>query len=424
MRRTRVAIPFLAVALLAVVALGAPAHAQQDTPCGPAPDGYNVIISNDEMIDGTNEADFICAGGASSIIVAEGGDDIVFGGGGDDRIEGGDGDDYLLGGPGRDYIRGGGGDDRINGGANDDDLVGDWGNDVLHGRRGNDVLNGGRGNDRLRGGLGRDALLGSQGNDILYGQAGADFLWGGSERDRLDGRRGADYCLPAAVVRNCENQAPTWGGLELRFDSPGLFRGPSFDLYGGQEAPFPWRSAPLIAIWTDSTRTELLHVGLSDRIAPFDTARPHKNWIEGSGGIGGFFFIGNLGSFVVDVFDTSSRLSGSITPATTEAERFGRAHILEPGRIVRGSAPAGLAVTSEFQNTETGETVDAMTIADQSGQFLFTVPGSFGDSWIVIITVKDQDGNRTRLARWPSTAAFSTSDLEELPGWIEGIKSD
>lgn len=106
-------------AVLATLVVAAPAGAQQpdrNTPCGRAPAGFNVIVSNARIIRGTAARDYICAGAGDNTIRARGGRDIVFGRGGDDRIfgaagrdriDGGAGADLLVGGPGRDLAIGG-----------------------------------------------------------------------------------------------------------------------------------------------------------------------------------------------------------------------------------------------------------------------------------------------------------------------------
>lgn len=75
--------------------------------------------------------------------------------------------------------------DHLEGSQSDDKLVGD----IIFGRDGNDelyslhntngLLHGGSGNDRLFGGNGNDHLYGGEGNDCLYGGKGNDMLFGG-----------------------------------------------------------------------------------------------------------------------------------------------------------------------------------------------------------------------------------------------------
>ena len=54
---------------------------------------------SDNIIDGTNGADVIVAGGGSDFIDAKGGNDRVCGNGGQDSALGGPGDDRINGGP-------------------------------------------------------------------------------------------------------------------------------------------------------------------------------------------------------------------------------------------------------------------------------------------------------------------------------------
>lgn len=219
--RSRVGAAATATALFAAgLGLGAtPAAAQ--TACGDAPDGYNVITSNDAVITGTKGPDFICAGNGDNTIKSKNGDDIIFGRGGndtidagwgDDVIDGGAGDDLLiggkrsgadviLGGNGNDILRGLGGDDNLNGGAGDDTLQGGTGDDTLDGGNGQDLLkgkpgidtlNGNDADDNLQGGGGNDILNGGEGNDALSGGPGQDLLDGDIGDDRLRGNAGAD----------------------------------------------------------------------------------------------------------------------------------------------------------------------------------------------------------------------------------------
>ncbi len=210
-----------AIATLAMLAttLGTAASAQTTTPCGTAPAGYNVVVSNARFVIGTPGPDFICAGDANNIIRAQGKDDIIYAGGGNDVIwagygddtvyagEGNDliragggldrvwgeaGDDRVLAGNGPDIIRGGDGDDRITGGEGHDLLYGDDGNDMLVANKGIDRVFGGPGNDTAQGGIGVDKIVGGPGNDVLFGGDHDDTLSGGDGVDRLIAGNGAD----------------------------------------------------------------------------------------------------------------------------------------------------------------------------------------------------------------------------------------
>ncbi len=176
----KIGVAFLA-AMLAVWGLGA-STASAQTPCGAAPAGANVIISDDAMIMGTPGPDFICAGASDNTIHAGGGDDVVYGRGGNDSILGQNGDDDLRGGAGDDMIGGGRGLDRVLGGG------------------GNDTLSGGGDDDDVRGGPGDDGLFGGAGDDVLRGHAGVDLARGGA---------GTDNCsAETAVACELPNTAP------------------------------------------------------------------------------------------------------------------------------------------------------------------------------------------------------------------------
>ena len=136
----------------------AAAQSGRSTPCGNAPDGFNIIVSDAAVIDGTPGADFICAGDGPNIVRAKAGHDIVFGRGGNDS---------LNGGPGRDQLYGGFGDDR---------LAGNRGPDRLLGEQGRDRLLGGDSNDRLDGGAHRDRVFGGPGDDTIVVRPKADRI--------------------------------------------------------------------------------------------------------------------------------------------------------------------------------------------------------------------------------------------------------
>ncbi len=244
-----------ALATTGLVGIASPVSAQ-GTNCGTAPAGYNVIVSNDAVINGTSGNDYICAGNGANEINAKAGDDIVFGRGGDDVIDGGLGDDDLKGGAGDDLIRGGnktgadtidggdgndsirglggndvlsggngidriqggGGADVINGGPGDDILKGKPGADIINGEDGNDNIQAGGGNDTVNGGAGDDVLVGGKGNDLIDGAAGADILkgndgddqlFGGSENDKIVGGAGNDTMGGDGGADNLDGQGGT-----------------------------------------------------------------------------------------------------------------------------------------------------------------------------------------------------------------------
>jgi Ca2+-binding RTX toxin-like protein len=189
---------------------------------------YPVILSGNDTITGSFQAD---------TLKGYGGDDRIYGGDGNDTVFGMDGDDVLIGGRGGDVLNGGlgrdtasystsaagvridltnkigaiGGDadndsfvsienatgsnfnDTLTGTATGNQLDGGEGNDILNGNEGNDTLYGRTGNDRLYGGTGDDTLYGSEGNDYLWGNEENDVLWGGTGDDVLSGGHGDDY---------------------------------------------------------------------------------------------------------------------------------------------------------------------------------------------------------------------------------------
>ena len=146
----------------------------------------------DDVIVGTDGADYIKGGAGDDVICGGDGNDRIAGGGDagddsldddqddadrDDRIEGGQGneaDDGPRRGDGNDRLDGGAGDDLLEGGAGDDLILGGDGNDRLRGGRGDDSLDGGAGDDRLRGDNGKDNLTGGSGADRFRGGDGDD----------------------------------------------------------------------------------------------------------------------------------------------------------------------------------------------------------------------------------------------------------
>ncbi len=187
--RRRVAVA--AATLLTVSLAPTTAHAQA-TDCGIAPAGYNVIVSDAQIIRGTTGDDFICAGPSANKIRSKAGNDIIHAGAGDDIIKAGAGADLVFAGAGDDHVRGGTGADTIEGGDGNDELIGQGGNDIIDGQGGDDVLRGKRGNDTLNGGAGNDFIRGDFGNDVLSGNDDDDVLVGGEGDDVLDGGAGAD----------------------------------------------------------------------------------------------------------------------------------------------------------------------------------------------------------------------------------------
>ena len=124
---------------------------------------------------------------------------------------GGAGDDILTGTEFADFLDGLGGNDTLTALAGDDSLDGGTGNDTLYGGSGFDFLDGWFGDDVLYGGGNDDSLLGFDGNDALYGGAGSDFLNGEAGDDYLDGGGGIDF------------MAGGFGDDTLVFDAGGRF---------------------------------------------------------------------------------------------------------------------------------------------------------------------------------------------------------
>lgn len=191
-----------------------------------AAQGVSIVGGNgDDVLTGSDFADYLSGGLGNDTLVGGAGDDTLVGGGGADTLIGGDGNDRLtvdeadtviLGGAGWDtvvvrtslgfsiamaasgveVVNGGSGGDwidgsgsaqgvTITGGAGYDGLIGSDFADTLNGGTGWDYLQGGAGNDTLNGGDGGgDTLYGGDGNDRLYVDAG-DQLFGGAGYDTL-----------------------------------------------------------------------------------------------------------------------------------------------------------------------------------------------------------------------------------------------
>ncbi len=183
---------------------------------------------NDNIIDGTANADTINGFAGNDALVGHLGADTLNGGSNDDDLYGGDGADTLNGGNGADSLEGSAGADTLNGGAGIDvadfngpagvhvviggishggdaegDFVGNdvediWGtetyDDELIGSAADNTLDGFGGNDKLYGLSGDDTLGGRLGDDLLVGGSGADRLFGGAGIDT------ADYGLSAMAV--------------------------------------------------------------------------------------------------------------------------------------------------------------------------------------------------------------------------------
>ena len=135
--------------------------------------------SLDNVITGSDGANFI---------KASGGNDTVEGGAGDDTLNGQSGDDILIGGDGLDFLTGKIGDDMLFGGAD---------NDQLRGEEGDDHMEGGGAKDRMIGKANDDVLLGQEANDKLFGNGGEDVIVGGVGKDSMNGGADADIFILA-----------------------------------------------------------------------------------------------------------------------------------------------------------------------------------------------------------------------------------
>ena len=144
-------------------------------------DGEWVYWPQDILI-GTNDADYIFGGKAEDVIWAAGGNDYVEGGPGADVMWGGDGWDTLF------YTKsavgvivslatgtGSGGEAEGDQFAGFEAVIASPYDDILVG---DDWTN---------------SLQGQDGNDILWGEGGDDLLWGGGDNDTLMGGSGADH---------------------------------------------------------------------------------------------------------------------------------------------------------------------------------------------------------------------------------------
>jgi len=127
--------------------------------------GAGTTVPSNDVLTGSNLADWIDGFAGNDTLNGNGGNDFLLGRDGNDTMNGGTGDDVMSGGNGIDTMNGGSGNDVMTGGA---------GNDIVNGGTGNDVVMGGTGNDTLNGGKGNDIILGDKGNDTFIASKGAD----------------------------------------------------------------------------------------------------------------------------------------------------------------------------------------------------------------------------------------------------------
>lgn len=134
------------------------------------------VGGDNEILEGTNQGDFLFGNQNDNTIWARDGVDRVHAGAGDDIVEANAGADTVFGEAGRDVITGGPGEDRLHGEEGEDDIEGQTEPDALWGDDGNDRLFGGDHGDELFGGAANDLIDGGAGVDELFGQAGNDRL--------------------------------------------------------------------------------------------------------------------------------------------------------------------------------------------------------------------------------------------------------
>lgn len=138
--------------------------------------------------------------GAEATIVGTNDDDVLEGTSQADVIVGLEGSDTITGLGRRDQICGGQGGDEITSGSARDFAYGGLGRDLVRGLAGNDLLDGGPGEDRVRGGIGDDSLSGGQ--TLEY----QGHNQGDAKRDVLHGQQNYDTCYSQGndELKDCE----------------------------------------------------------------------------------------------------------------------------------------------------------------------------------------------------------------------------
>jgi autotransporter-associated beta strand protein len=159
---------------------------------------FAAIVSEDQIVVGTMNADSIVGTHLTDLIFGQDGDDTLygldasdclFGGAGMDLIYGGNLNDKILGGSGDDLLYGGADEDIVLGGSGNDSIFGEYGHDRLEGGSGNDYLDGGGDHDTLNGGVGLDTVLGGDLPDVIQirgDEALNDVMNGGESTDTLE----------------------------------------------------------------------------------------------------------------------------------------------------------------------------------------------------------------------------------------------
>ncbi|MFM6829070.1 MAG: cadherin domain-containing protein [Novosphingobium sp.] len=195
----------------------------------------NIVVANqDDVFEGTVEADMITGQSGRDITSGFAGDDVLNGLAGNDQIDGGDGDDIIDGGDGYDTLFGQAGADTLRGGTGGDTMRGGTGDDILWGDDGNDYIYGEDGSEGMRaagtestrgfvqaglfGGAGDDRLDGGLGDDYLDGGIGADQIIGGAGFDGVDysgSTASVSVNLASGTATGGSAQGDTLSGIEL-----------------------------------------------------------------------------------------------------------------------------------------------------------------------------------------------------------------
>ena len=156
--------------------------------CGPR----SVYLEDFVLIEGTEGADNLSAGGPPTRVFGLGGGDSIFGVDVDDRADGGAGDDRIAG---QGLLLGGSGDDRLDAGAS----VHASKRPRLDGQSGDDQILGSAVGDNLAGGSGADSISGRDGSDSIRVRDGVrDKVRCGAGRDTVSADRGD------SVASDCE----------------------------------------------------------------------------------------------------------------------------------------------------------------------------------------------------------------------------